>query len=114
MYLDINVYNTYTIDPIAGPFISNILPVIAGSGRSDKNGNLYIDTENSRFGQTIGIFVDGGHYEGIRESLRARRNADSIKYGIQSLYRLSYSDIWGAIEYFFTLCFIYFNLSGIL
>jgi hypothetical protein len=75
---------TYTIDPIAGPFISNILPVIAGSGRSDKNGNLYIDTENSRFGQTIGIFVNGGHYEGIRESLRARRNADSIKYGIQS------------------------------
>ena len=75
---------TYTIDPIAGPFISNILPVIAGSGRSDKNGNLDIDTENSRFGQTIGIFVNGGHYEGIRESLRARRNANSIKYGIQS------------------------------
>ena len=77
-------YTTYTIDPIAGPFISNILPIIAGSGGSDKNGNFRIDTENSRFGQTIGIFVDGGHYEGIRESLRAKRNANSIRYGIQS------------------------------
>ena len=76
--------NTYNIDPIAGPFISNTLPVIAGHGGVDRNGNFYIDPVNSRFGKSIGVNVYGGHYEGIRQSLSAQRNAASIEQGIQN------------------------------
>ena len=79
--------NTYNVDPVAGPFISNILPVIAGHGKVDRNGNFQIDTSNSRFGKSIGINVYGGHFEGIRQSRNAQRNAASIEEGIENTAR---------------------------
>ncbi|MFH1358822.1 MAG: hypothetical protein ABIH37_02970 [archaeon] len=76
--------NTYNINPIAGPLIGNVLPVIAGSGGIDNNGNFYINPRDTRFGRSIGINVYGGYYQGISQSLYAKRNADAIKYGIES------------------------------
>lgn len=72
----------YNIDPSVGPFISSTLPVLISHGGLDSNGNFYLDTRNSRFGNAIGINVYGGHYEGVKASKWAQKNADSIRQGI--------------------------------
>jgi len=74
--------SVYNVDPSAGPLISNTLPVIFGNGGIDSNGNFYLDTRNSRLGKSIIINVYGGHYEGVKASREAQRNADSIRQGI--------------------------------
>ncbi len=72
----------YNIDSSAGPFISSTLPVIISHGGIDSKGNFYLDKINSRFGNTIGIYVEGGHYEGVKASKQLQKNAASIEYGI--------------------------------
>jgi hypothetical protein len=83
VYQIISGGSTYNVDPLAGPSVGNLIPVLISHAGVNSNG-VYIDQANSRFGKTIGVYINGGHYEGISASLRASRNAAGIKAGIQA------------------------------
>jgi len=67
------------IDAIAGPFISNIFPVVMDSGGVNDNGQFYIDTQNSRFGRTIDTNIYGGHYWALEALFNSRQITANVE-----------------------------------
>ena len=76
-------YSTYNIDPIAGPFIANILPVVTGSGTLNNQNKFIIDTQNSRFGNALNVNVYGGEY-GLLKALFNRKSIEAnVQYSVE-------------------------------